>query len=133
MFGLVALTGVVVNDSLVMVDYVNRRRRDGMDLIEAVHTAGVNRFRAILLTSLTTFAGLTPLLLEKSVEAQFLIPMAISLGFGVLFATFITLLLVPATYLILEDIRHVCEHWLGIKFKTTMVSPPDEEAAIDET
>ena len=133
MFGLVALTGVVVNDSLVMVDYVNRRRRDGMDLHEAVHTAGVNRFRAILLTSLTTFAGLTPLLLEKSVEAQFLIPMAISLGFGVLFATFITLLLVPATYLVLEDIRHVCEHWLGIRFKTTMIPTPEEEAAIDET
>ncbi len=133
MFGLVALTGVVVNDSLVMVDYVNRRRREGMGLIEAVHTSGVNRFRAILLTSLTTFAGLTPLLLEKSVEAQFLIPMAISLGFGVLFATFITLLLVPATYLILEDIRHVCERWLGIRFATTMVPAPDEEAAIDET
>ena len=133
MFGLVALTGVVVNDSLVMVDYVNRRRRDGMGLHEAVHTSGVNRFRAILLTSLTTFAGLTPLLLEKSVEAQFLIPMAISLGFGVLFATFITLLLVPATYLILEDVRHICEHWLGIRFRTTMVPTAEEEAAIDET
>ncbi|MDQ7088710.1 MAG: efflux RND transporter permease subunit [Acidobacteriota bacterium] len=104
-FGAVALTGVVVNDSLVMVDYVNRRRREGLSLHQAVRTAGVARFRPILLTSLTTFAGLTPLLLEKSMQAQFLIPMAISLGFGVIFATFVTLILVPATYLILEDIR----------------------------
>ncbi len=132
MFGLVALTGVVVNDSLVMVDYVNRRRREGEPLLEAVHTAGVNRFRAILLTSLTTFAGLTPLLLEKSVEAQFLIPMAISLGFGVLFATFITLLLVPATYLILEDIRHLCERFLGVSFETTTLPEPKDEIEADE-
>ena len=131
MFGLVALTGVVVNDSLVMVDYVNRRRREGMSLIEAVHTSGVNRFRAILLTSMTTFAGLTPLLLEKSVEAQFLIPMAISLGFGVLFATFITLLLVPATYLILEDGRAFCSRYLGIEFKTTML-PEAKESPVDK-
>jgi multidrug efflux pump subunit AcrB len=107
MFGIVALTGVVVNDSLVMVDYVNRKRRRGMPLMEAVHTSGIARFRPILLTSLTTFAGLTPLLLEKSVQAKFLVPMAISLGFGVMFATLITLVLVPACYLILEDIREI--------------------------
>ncbi len=102
--GILALAGVVVNDSLVLVDYVNRRRREGMALVSAVRAAGVARFRAILLTSLTTFFGLTPLILEKSTQAQFLIPMAVSLGFGILFATAITLLLVPVSYLLLEDI-----------------------------
>ncbi len=115
MFGLVALTGVVVNDSLVMVDYVNRKRRDGLSLMKAVNTAGADRFRAILLTSMTTFAGLTPLLLEKSVEAQFLIPMAISLAFGVIFATGITLILVPSTYLILEDIKWFFRELFGLE------------------
>ena len=103
-FGMLALAGVVVNDSLVMVDYVNRRRLEDMDTTDAVRTAGVARFRAILLTSLTTFAGLMPLIFEKSTQAQFLIPMAVSLGFGILFATFVTLLLVPINYLIMDDI-----------------------------
>ena len=103
MFGTVALTGVVVNDSLVMVDRVNNLRRGGASLIDAVRESGASRFRPILLTSLTTFAGLTPLLLEKSVQAQFLIPMAVSLAYGVIFATVITLILVPAFYLVLED------------------------------
>jgi len=102
--GLVALSGVVVNDSLVLVDSVNHRRKQGDSLREALLGAGPGRFRAILLTSLTTFAGLTPLMLERSVQAQFLIPMAISLAFGVIFATAITLLLVPAGYLILDDL-----------------------------
>ena len=104
-FGVVALTGVVVNDSLVMVDYVNRKRGIGLSEMESARQAGLSRFRPILLTSLTTFAGLTPLLLEKSLQAKFLVPMGISLGFGVIFATVITLILVPAMYLILEDIR----------------------------
>ena len=105
MMGLVALAGVVVNDSLVLVSAVNEFRRDeGMSPHEAVMAGGVRRFRPILLTSLTTFFGLTPMILETSVGARFLIPMAISLGFGVLFATFITLLLVPALYLIIEDL-----------------------------
>jgi multidrug efflux pump subunit AcrB len=104
MCGIVALAGVVVNDSLVMVDFVNRHR--GESSIEvAARDAGVRRFRAILLTSLTTFAGLMPMLLETDVQARFLIPMAVSLGFGILFATVITLFLVPCVYLILEDIR----------------------------
>jgi multidrug efflux pump subunit AcrB len=107
MFGIVALTGVVVNDSLVMVDFINRSFRQGMPLAEAIRKAGTSRFRPILLTSLTTFAGLTPLLLERSMQARFLIPMAISLAFGVLFATFITLILVPSLYAILEDIRGI--------------------------
>ena len=107
LLGLLALTGVVVNDSLVMVDYINRQRRKGVELIKAVNGAGKARFRPILLTSLTTFFGLTPLIFEESTQAQFLIPMGVSLGFGILFATFITLVLIPATYLILEDVKKI--------------------------
>ena len=102
MMGIVALTGVVVNDSLVMVDFINRYRSEGNTIKEAVLEAGPRRFRPIFLTSLTTFVGLVPLLLEKSTQAQFMIPMAVSLAFGVVFATVITLLLVPVSYLILE-------------------------------
>lgn len=105
MCGIVALAGVVVNDSLVMVDFVNRHRSE-TSVQEAARDAGVRRFRAILLTSLTTFVGLMPMLLETDVQARFLIPMAVSLGFGILFATVITLFLVPCVYLILEDIRY---------------------------
>jgi multidrug efflux pump subunit AcrB len=105
-FGIVALTGVVVNDSLVLVSFINRAYRDdGLPLAKAIRIAGGSRFRPILLTSLTTFAGLTPLLLEKSMQAQFLIPMAVSLAFGVLFGTFIILLLVPCLYAIQEDVK----------------------------
>ena len=107
LYGIVALAGIVVNDSLVLVDYINRRRKEGTSLVDAVRTAGVARFRPIVLTSLPTFAGLTPILLETSLQAQFLIPMAISLSFGVLFATLITLLLVPCIYLVLEDLRNL--------------------------
>ena len=107
LMGMLALTGVVVNDSLVLVDYINKRRAEGMPLLEAVSTAGIARLRPVMLTSLTTFAGLTPLIFEKSTQAQFLIPMAVSLGFGILFATFITLLLVPLNYLVLEDLRRL--------------------------
>ena len=103
--GFVALAGVVVNDSLVLVDFINQERAEGKPLRQAIEDAGSLRFRPIILTSLTTFAGLLPVLFETSLQAQFLIPMAISLSFGVLFATFITLLLVPAFYSILEDIR----------------------------
>lgn len=102
--GLLALTGVVVNDSLVMLDFINRAREKGESLLNAVHESGVARFRPILLTSLTTFAGLLPLIFEKSTQAQFLIPMAVSLGFGVMFSTFVTLFLVPVCYVILEDL-----------------------------
>ncbi len=103
--GALALVGVVVNDSLVLVDYVNRRRREGQPVMDAVRVAGVARFRAVMLTSLTTFAGLAPLIFEKSTQAQFLIPMAVSLGFGILFATFITLLLVPVNYVLMDDAK----------------------------
>jgi multidrug efflux pump subunit AcrB len=104
LFGLVALTGVVVNDSLIFIDFANRRRREGMDMHDAVVSAGVQRFRPIILTTLTTFLGLTPMIFETSRQAKFLIPMAISLGFGILFATGITLLLIPALTMILNDI-----------------------------
>ena len=102
MMGIVALTGVVVNDSLVMVDFINRYRDEGNTIRDAVLEAGPRRFRPIFLTSLTTFVGLIPLILEKSTQAKFMIPMAVSLSFGVLFATAITLLLVPVSYLTLE-------------------------------
>jgi multidrug efflux pump subunit AcrB len=105
MFGIVALAGVVVNDSLVLVDFVNRCRADGMAAADAVRVAGTERFRAILLTSLTTFAGLSPLMLERSLQAKFLIPMAVSLAFGVIFSTVITLGLVPVLYMIVEDAK----------------------------
>lgn len=103
--GMVALTGVVVNDSLLLISAANARRAEGLSALEAAVEAGARRFRPILLTSLTTFFGLAPLLLERSVQARFLIPMAISLGFGVLFATLVTLLLVPVCYVLLEQVR----------------------------
>ena len=105
MFGLVALAGVAVNDSLVLVEFVNQTRRAGVPLLEAVRQASLVRFRAILLTSGTTFVGLMPLVLNKSVQAQFLIPMGVSVAFGSVFATGISLLLVPALYLVFEDVR----------------------------
>jgi len=105
LMGVVALSGVVVNDSLVLIDAANRYRDSGMPADQAVIAAGVRRFRPILLTSLTTFFGLVPMILETSVQARFLIPMAISLGFGILFATFIILLLVPALYTMAETWR----------------------------
>jgi multidrug efflux pump subunit AcrB len=104
--GLMALTGVVVNDSLVLVDFINQRYRSGSEsLYSAVKRAGVVRFRPVMLTSLTTFIGLTPLLMDQSSSAQFLVPMAVSLGFGILFATLITLVLVPTNIMIADDIE----------------------------
>ncbi|KID55336.1 acriflavin resistance protein [Pseudoalteromonas luteoviolacea] len=104
-FGLIAAAGVVINDSLVMTDYVNQVRKEGVRLKDAVIEAGCARFRAITLTSITTFAGVTPIIFETSLQAKFVIPMAISLGFAVLFATLITLILVPCLYIILVDIK----------------------------
>jgi len=106
-FGVVALSGVVINGALVLIDFANRKRQAGMNDHDAIHGAGIHRFRPILLTTLTTFGGLTPMIFETSRQARFLIPMAISLGFGILFTAFITLLLVPALYLIVEDLRQL--------------------------
>ena len=105
MMGIVALAGVVVNDSLILIVSVNDYRTQGHSAFDAVIMGGMRRFRPILLTSLTTFMGLMPMIFEPSVQARFLIPMAISLGFGVLFATVLILLIVPAVYLIVEDLR----------------------------
>ncbi|WP_371376205.1 efflux RND transporter permease subunit [Thalassotalea aquiviva] len=105
LFGLIAASGVVINDSLVMIDYVNGARKSGLSAKQAVIDAGCNRFRAILLTSLTTFIGLVPIMLETSMQATLVVPMAISLGYGVLFATIVTLVLVPCLYIFIEDIK----------------------------
>ncbi|WP_305461733.1 efflux RND transporter permease subunit [Photobacterium leiognathi] len=113
-FGILALAGVVVNDSLVLVSFINRALKQGVPLEQAVVNAGCSRFRAIVLTSLTTFFGLAPILLEDSLQAQIVIPMATSLAFGILFATVVTLLLVPSLYLILADIKRGMNrfyHW----------------------
>lgn len=117
MCGIVALSGVVVNDSLVLVDYVNRHRKDSGSIVDAAWEAGARRFRPILLTSLTTFAGLTPMLLETDIQAKFLIPMAVSLSFGILFATVITLILVPSIYLMLDDALCLLRRIFGMEEK----------------
>jgi multidrug efflux pump subunit AcrB len=122
--GVVALSGVVVNDSLVLIDAVNGFRKSGMTPLEAVIAGGVRRFRPIMLTSLTTFFGLAPMIFETSVQARFLVPMAISLGFGVLFATFITLLLVPCLYMALDDVVR-----LGGRIMARMTQASEGEAS----
>ena len=104
LMGVIALSGVVVNDSLIMISFANRKRGEH-SAYEAIHMAGLRRFRPIILTTLTTFGGLTPIILETSMQAAYLIPMAISLGFGIVFATTIILILVPCLYMILEDIK----------------------------
>ena len=105
LMGVIALSGVVVNDSLILVDFVNKAKAEGIDLYTAVIQAGTRRFRAILLTSLTTFFGLIPMLTERTLQAEMMVPMAISLAYGIVFATVITLLLLPCLYMILEDLN----------------------------
>ena len=109
MMGIIALSGVVVNDSLVLIDCSNKLKIDGMNAFEAIHNAGIRRFRPIILTSLTTFGGLMPMIFETSMQAKFMIPMAISLGYGILFATGITLILVPSLNMSLEDFKSFWE------------------------
>jgi len=109
--GIIALCGVVINDSLVMIVFANDQRKEGKNAYEAIHNAGVRRFRPILLTTATTFGGLAPMIFETSRQARFMIPMAISLGYGLVFATAITLVLVPSIYLIIEDIKR----WFHLK------------------
>jgi len=118
MFGMVALTGVVVNDSLIMVDLINRQRAEGMTMRESIRSAGMRRFRPILLTTATTFLGLAPMIFETSLQARFLIPMAVSLGYGIVFATAITLILVPTLYRVLEDVKS----WFGVGAEEARVS-----------
>ncbi|MDQ8179540.1 efflux RND transporter permease subunit [Pelagicoccus sp. SDUM812005] len=126
--GMLALSGVVVNDSLVMMDYINQRRKEGMSLPDAVRMAGPKRFRPILLTSLTTFVGLLPLMFESALSAQFLIPMAVSLGWGILFATFITLYFVPITNLVVHDMGNALK-WIYGKGSESKVVPDAQVAA----
>ena len=122
--GFIAASGVVVNSSLILVHNVNRRIESGMDMRHAVAEAAVSRCRPIVLTSLTTFVGLTPLMFNKSVQAQFLVPMATSLAFGVLFATFVTLLVVPSGYMILEDLKSFAGRLLGSSESTEQDKTP---------
>jgi len=121
-FGMLALAGVAVNDTLVMVDYINNRVKEGVSLHAAALEAGGRRFRPIMLTSVTTFAGLLPLMMDRSLQAQFLIPMAVSLAYGVLFATAVTLYLVPCALLSAQDFKHIlenCRDWYLRPFRRT--------------
>lgn len=130
-FGLIAAAGVVINDSLVMTDYVNQRRAQGYSIRDAVSEAGAARFRAITLTSITTFAGVLPIMFETSLQAAFVIPMAVALGFAVLYATLVTLILVPCLYLILIDMG-LPFRWIGGKIRQRRQSkqPPAEDDAL---
>lgn len=105
LFGILALAGVVVNDSIILVDFINQAIKQGTPAIKAVVQAGMHRYRAIMLTSLTTFFGLIPIVMEEGAQAQFIIPMAVSLAFGILFSTVITLVLIPCLYMVLEDLN----------------------------
>ncbi|MEL6301907.1 MAG: efflux RND transporter permease subunit [Pseudomonadota bacterium] len=118
-FGLIALAGVVVNDSLIMVDFINKAREEGVALEQAVVQSGKARFRAIILTSLTTAIGLIPIMLETSAQAQFVIPMAVSLSFGIVFATVITLVMVPVLYMLRQDFFDGCSA-VGRKLRETL-------------
>lgn len=131
-FGMLALAGVSVNDTLVMVDYVNRRRAEGETLEQASLQAGVRRFRPIMLTSVTTFIGLTPLLMDRSLQAQFLIPMAVSLAFGVMFATLVTLFLIPCAILAADDLGKVlaaAKRWYLRPFQASTPQPGEPTEA----
>ena len=126
-FGLIAAAGVVINDSLVMTDFINQKRLEGHAILQAVQEAGCARFRAITLTSITTFAGVMPILFEPSLQAKYVIPMAAALGSAVLYATLVTLLLVPCLYLILQDLTTLFGKFFGLfplmKNKLTGKSP----------
>ncbi len=132
-FGMLALAGIAVNDTLVMVDFVNRRRSEGATLHDAALQAGARRFRPIILTSITTFVGLTPLMMDRSLQAQFLIPMAVSLGFGVLFATGVTLYLIPCSLLMSEDLKTALSRfrtWYFQPFLTVNIEPAEPSSKV---
>jgi multidrug efflux pump subunit AcrB len=130
-FGLIAAAGVVINDSLVMTDFVNQRRAQGYSVREAVTEAGSARFRAITLTSITTFAGVLPIMFESSLQAAFVVPMAAALGFAVLYATLVTLILVPCLYLILLDLA-VPFSWIKHKiFRRSRANDSEVEVEIE--
>ncbi|MCD4690102.1 efflux RND transporter permease subunit [bacterium] len=113
LMGMVALAGIVVNDSLILIVHANKLRSEGLGAEEAIHSAGVRRFRPILLTTMTTYGGLAPMIFESSRQARFMIPMALSLGYGIVFATIITLVLVPSLYLLVEDFQSAVRNTLA--------------------
>jgi multidrug efflux pump subunit AcrB len=121
---MVALAGVVVNDSLILVDYANKKVEEGLLMKDAISEAGVRRFRPILLTTLTTFGGLAPMVFETSRQAQFITPMAVSLGFGILFTTFVCLLLLPSFYLILGNLLQRNETQRSLELNEQQLSKP---------
>ena len=123
-FGIIGLAGVVVNDSLVLIDYVNKEREKGLDVKQAVINAGKVRFRPIMLTSVTTFVGVLPLILERSLQAQFLIPIAASLGFGILFATFIIMIIVPALVIMEAKAESVIKGWKSTSTESSLGAEP---------
>ena len=129
-FGLIAAAGVVINDSLVMTDFVNQRRAQGYSVREAVLEAGCARFRAITLTSITTFAGVLPIMFESSLQAAFVIPMAVALGFAVMYATLVTLVLVPCLYVILLDMR-IPFTWIKAKIVARRTPEPQTPVSND--
>ncbi len=129
LMGVIALSGVVVNDSLIMIDYANKCRENGDSIYESIHEAGLRRFRPIILTTMTTFGGLAPIILESSSQAFYLIPMAISLGFGIVFATAIILVIVPCLYLVLEDIRLLKEKGRTVK-RVDVLDPQKETGGL---
>jgi len=124
LLGIVALSGVVVNSSLILVDYINRQRRQGQDLVGAVSSAGGVRFRPIVLTSVTTFVGLTPMMALSNMSTIMFVPMATSLAFGVLVGTLITLFLVPCLYLTLEDLLALTGRGKALKAPTGLPGTP---------
>jgi multidrug efflux pump subunit AcrB len=123
-FGIIGLAGVVVNDSLVLIDYVNKEREKGLDVKQAVINAGKVRFRPIMLTSVTTFVGVLPLILERSLQAQFLIPIAASLGFGILFATFIIMIIVPVLVIMEAKAESVIKGWKSTSTESSLGAEP---------
>lgn len=128
LYGLIALVGIIINDSIVLIDQINRNLRSGMPVFDAVHKAAVARLRPILLTTLTTAVGLAPLILETSRQAQFLIPMAISVAYGLLFGTFILLMVVPATFLVVNRLRSI---W-HVRILGKDLTPEEVEPAVME-
>ena len=126
--GIIALSGIIINDSIVLVDQINRNLRSGEKVYDAVYKAGISRLRPILLTTLTTSLGLAPLILEKSTQAQFLIPLAVSVAYGLIFGTFILLVILPAAFLVFSSLRVRA----SMLFKQQTVTPESVEPAVKE-
>ena len=133
-YGILALSGVIINDAVVMLDRFNYNLREGLSVMDAAYQAGIARFRAIILTSLTTVAGLYPLILETSFQAQFIIPMAISLAWGVLLGTFFILLFFPSIILVFNDLRVYTKWFIKTIFSSNALKPSKEgvEPAVRE-